>query len=85
MGLISLDEVFDLYSIDRCRLLKMDIEGAEYEVLYPSTVLPRVDYMTIEVHLNHRLDFQSRRPDGLIVWCANQTKLIHADACRMAE
>ncbi len=85
VGLISLDEAFDLYSIDRCRLLKIDIEGAEYEVLYPSTVLPRVDYMTAEFHFNNKLDFQSRRPDGLIVWLTNQTKLIHADVCRMAE
>jgi len=85
VGLISLDEAFDLYNIDRCRLLKLDIEGGEYEALYPSTVLPRVDFMTAEYHFNNKLDFKSRRPDGLIVWCANQTHLIHADVCRMCE
>jgi FkbM family methyltransferase len=85
VGLISLDEAFDLYKIDRCRLLKMDIEGMEYEALYPCTILPRVDYMTAEFHINNRLSFQSRRIDGLAAWCASKTKLIHADLCKMGE
>ncbi len=85
VGVISLDDVFDLYGIDRCHLLKMDIEGSEYDVLYGSSVLPRVDFATMEIHINHRLEFQSRRPDALAVWVAHQTKLLHVDFCRMAE
>ena len=85
VGLISLDEVFDLYGIERCKLLKIDIEGAEYDVLYPATVLPRVDFMVAEYHTNTRLDFQARRPEALAVWCANHTKLLSAYGCKMAE
>ena len=85
IGVISLDDAFDLYGIDRCHLLKMDIEGLEYDVLYGSSVLPKVDYMTMEIHHNQRLVFQSRRPDALAVWVSHQTKLLHVDFCRMAE
>lgn len=85
VNLIPLDDVFDLYKIKRCKLLKMDIEGAEYDVLYGSTILPRVDFATMEIHANRRLDFQSRRPDALAVWVSHQTKLFHVDFCRMAE
>lgn len=85
VGLISLDEAFELYGIDRCRLLKMDIEGAEYDALYPSTVLSRVDFMTFECHSNHRLEFLGRRMDGLVTWVSNKTQLIHVELVKMAE
>ncbi len=85
VGLISLDDVFEMYDINRCRLMKLDIEGAEYDALYPSHILPQVDYMVAELHSNRRLDFQSRRMDGLATWVGNQTKLIHVDYCKMAE
>jgi len=85
VSLFSLDEVFSLCGIDRCKLLKMDVEGAEYDILYDSSVLPKVDNMVAEFHINSRLEFQSRRVDGLITWVANQTNLIHAEICRMAE
>lgn len=85
VGLISLDEAFDLYAIDRCRLLKMDVEGMEYDILYQSTVIPRTDFFTGEFHFNQRLDFMARRMDALAVWVSNQTKLIHLDLIRMAE
>lgn len=85
VGLISLDETFELYGIDRCRLLKMDIEGSEYDVLYPSTILPKVDYMVIEIHHNHRLEFLGRRVDGLVTWLSNRTNLVYVQLCGMAE
>jgi FkbM family methyltransferase len=85
VGMIGLDEAFDLYGIDRCRLLKLDVEGSEFEILYSSTVLLRVDYMVMECHFNKRLEFEGRRPDGLINWVAGQTELIHYEFCQMAE
>jgi len=85
VGLISLDDAFELYRIDRCRLLKSDIEGSEYDAFYGSTVLPRVDYMVIELHTNKRLEFMTRRMDAMATWLSNQTQLVHVDLCRMAE
>lgn len=85
VSVMSLDEVFRMYNIERCKLLKVDVEGAEYEVLYPSTILPRVDNMVFECHYNRRLEFAGRRPDGLITWVGNRVKLIHVEMCQMAE
>lgn len=84
VGLMSLDEVFETYHIDRCRLLKMDIEGMEYEVLYPFD-LSRVDYFAGEIHHNRKLDFESRRADGLVNWVSTKTKVISATICQMCE
>ena len=85
VGLISLDAAFELYGIKSCRLLKMDIEGAEYEVLYGTSMLFRVDYLAMEVHINKKLEFESRRPDGLINWVSKQTKLLPVQVINMAE
>lgn len=85
ISVLPLDEIFRRHEIERCRFLKMDIEGMEYEALYPCTVLPRVDYMGCEIHFNARLDYQARRPDGLRNWLSRQTKLISVEFCNMAE
>ena len=49
---VTLSEIFDEHHIERCDLLKMDCEGAEYDILYncPKNDLLRVSQMTIEVH-----------------------------------
>jgi len=49
---VTLKEIFDQHQLERCDLLKMDCEGAEYEILYncPAAYLHRVDQMAIEVH-----------------------------------
>ena len=84
--LVTLDSIFERHhGIERCKLLKMDIEGMEYEALYATSILPRVDYMVAEFHMNRKLEFQGRRPDGLATWVKSQTNLIHMDVCRMAE
>ena len=80
-----LDQVFDILRIDRCRLMKMDIEGAEYEVLYPSSVLEKTDYFTGEIHTNLRLECEGRRMVGLASWISNRTQCIHLEPCNMAE
>lgn len=82
---VSLDSIFNTHKIDRCRLLKLDIEGGEYDAIYPCTILPRVDFMVLEAHVNSRIDFQSRRPDALATWIGNLTKLINVSYCKMAE
>ena len=49
---LRLCDVFEEHKIDQCDLLKLDCEGAEYEVLYnaPEEVLSNIDQMAIEVH-----------------------------------
>ena len=85
VGLIPLDAVFELNGINRIRLLKMDVEGMEYDILYASRNLFRIDYFCGEFHINTKLEFQSRRLEGLINWVSNQTKVIYIEPCKMAE
>jgi FkbM family methyltransferase len=48
---VTLPAIFDRFLAlgQRCRLLKMDCEGMEYEIL-PSPVLDRVDFLAAEFH-----------------------------------
>jgi len=57
----------------------------EYEALYYTSVLERVYNTVIEVHMNHKLEFEGRRADGLVNWLSDRTNLIHVEICRMAE
>ena len=52
---ISLKDVFDDNGIDCCDLLKIDCEGAEYEILYntPAEYLRRVKEIRLEYHHIH--------------------------------
>jgi len=49
---ITLQDVFDYNRIEKCDLLKIDCEGAEYDILYSSSseVLKRVSQIAMEVH-----------------------------------
>ncbi|MBN1474648.1 MAG: FkbM family methyltransferase [Syntrophaceae bacterium] len=49
---ITLQKLFDENHVDKCALLKMDYEGAEYDILYScsSEVLQHVDQIAMEVH-----------------------------------
>jgi FkbM family methyltransferase len=62
----TLDAIFEEYVQDRCRLLKVDCEGAEYEILSSARCLDRVDYLGIELHYNQFLTSQGFTPDGLL-------------------
>ena len=62
----TLDGIFDEYVPDRCRLLKIDCEGAEYEILTGARCLHRVDYLGIEIHHNQYLSSQGHTPEGLL-------------------
>jgi FkbM family methyltransferase len=48
----TVDEIMDRFGMDRCDLLKLDIEGAEASVFAPGTLdwLDRVDAILVEVH-----------------------------------
>ncbi|RLF09254.1 MAG: hypothetical protein DRJ69_05010 [Thermoprotei archaeon] len=52
---ITLRTLFEVLDLDRVDLLKLDIEGLEYEVLRSSIdLLDRVDRVVVEVHLDVR-------------------------------
>jgi len=49
---LTLGQVIDENGINKCDLLKMDCEGAEYDILYncPPEYLQRIDQIAMEVH-----------------------------------
>ena len=50
---LTLDDVFERCNIERCNLLKLDCEGAEYEALYGASpdLLARIDHIVAECHV----------------------------------
>ena len=71
----TLEEIFQQYIPERCKLLKMDIEGAEYEVMAASNnLLKRVDYLALEIHTNKLLDSRHQTANGLKNLCAAYVK-----------
>lgn len=49
---ISLKDLFDQYKVEHCDLLKIDCEGAEYNILFntPDDVYDCIDKIVIEMH-----------------------------------
>jgi FkbM family methyltransferase len=49
---VSLDDLFDKYGIARCKLLKMDAEGSEYDILLSAyhETLDRIEAIAMEYH-----------------------------------
>ncbi|MBI2932063.1 MAG: FkbM family methyltransferase [Planctomycetes bacterium] len=49
---LALADIFEEHQIDRCDLLKLDCEGAEYDVLYalPRELWPRIERLAMEFH-----------------------------------
>ena len=62
---VTLDSIFSERKIDRCKLLKIDIEGSEYEVLWNAQCLNRIEYLVGEFHINGYLTEQGYSIDGL--------------------
>lgn len=52
---ITLEQIFERYAIERCKLLKIDCEGAEHEILTSTSVLDRVEWLSGEFHINELL------------------------------
>ncbi|MCC5929017.1 MAG: FkbM family methyltransferase [Cyclobacteriaceae bacterium] len=49
---ISLADIFKKYQLDTVDLVKLDCEGAEFDILYncPDEIFAKIKYLTIEVH-----------------------------------
>jgi FkbM family methyltransferase len=88
---ITLADVFERERIDRCDLLKLDCEGAEYEILLgaPGGLLRRVDriameYHQVPAHLSEEL-VDLLRGAGFQVRCAGQARTGYLFARRLHD
>lgn len=83
----TLDAVFDALGIERCKLLKIDCEGSEYEILLATRSLEKVEYLSGEFHFNDLLLAQGHTPEGLLRHCEKYIepfKLV-VTSCRMSQ
>jgi FkbM family methyltransferase len=85
VALTSLDEAFTHYHIPTCKLLKMDVEGMEYEILYGSKKLSLVSFFAGEIHFNRKLEYRTYRPHALATWISNQCRVLNIEMCKMCE
>ena len=55
---VTLNQVFKQYGINNCKLLKIDCEGSEYEILYGAdeATLQKCENLRMEVHENEILN-----------------------------
>lgn len=86
---LTLGQVFVTYRIDRCKLLKVDCEGAEYDIFTGASdaVLSRVDYLRGEFHTNRGLTRRGFDPYTLEEMLANyiDPERIKFHTCRIAN
>jgi FkbM family methyltransferase len=62
----TLDQIFAEFGIDRCKLLKIDCEGNEYEILYNTKYLDRISHIRGEFHINKTLAAKGYTIEGLV-------------------
>lgn len=84
---ITLDDIFDQNGIDRCKLLKIDCEGSEHEILKTTTKLGRIEWISGEFHINSHLEAQGHSIEGLVDHLRGHIPSDHIvfEPCRMAE
>jgi FkbM family methyltransferase len=74
----TLAELFEFYVPNRCKLLKVDIEGTEYEVLRADpTLLDRVDYLVVEAHTGDALSALGYEAEKLREMCTEHVDQEH--------
>ena len=66
---VSLADIMDSHGIDRVDFLKIDCEGAEYEILYglPSDYFPRIQRIALEYHARENKRARARELAGFLL------------------
>lgn len=72
---ITFDDIFSNNNISKCKLLKIDCEGAEYEILYSANVenLKNCEYMRAEFH---KFYGENSKREDLYNYCSKYIKNI---------
>jgi FkbM family methyltransferase len=83
----TLDAIFAEYKIHECRLLKIDCEGMEHEILLNCHCLARIRSLRGEFHINRVLEGEGHSIDSLLSFCQRfiPEPNIKVDRIRMAE
>jgi FkbM family methyltransferase len=84
---LTLDDIFQSFLIDSCKLLKIDCEGSEHEILLTARCLDRVQYLRGEFHINRHLREQGYSIERLAKHCRRLIKpeRVVFTSCQMFE
>lgn len=88
VGSMTLAHIFEHYHIERCKVLKIDCEGAEHEILLNSgDLLKRVDYLCGEIHQSRQLESAGYTPERLLEFCRQHVNPLSMrfDVARLGE
>lgn len=83
----TLSGILDGRGIDRCKLLKIDCEGAEHEILRDEDALRRIEYIAGEFHTNRVLREREYTIDALLAIVARHfpPPRMHVSTISMGE
>jgi len=84
---VRLDEILAKGRIGKCKLLKIDCEGLEYEILYDTANLSRMEYLSGEFHINRYLKSLDYTPERLLQYCSKWIPLdrISVQFCKVSD
>lgn len=84
---VTLDSVFEKYNIGTCKLLKIDCEGTEHEILWNTRCMSRIEYLSGEFHMNRHLAEQGYSIGSLVGHCRSfiHARKLRTSSVRMAE
>jgi len=84
---LTLDDIFRSFLIDSCKLLKIDCEGSEHEILLTARCLDRVQYLRGEFHINQHLREQGYSIERLAQHCRRliEPERVVFTSCQMFE
>jgi len=83
VNLVSLDSILEEFP--EVKLLKIDIEGMEYNALYDCKLLDRIEYCVAEFHINNKLLNQGYGMNELATFIGSKMNLVYYATCKMAE
>lgn len=84
---LAFDQIFERFGIEHCRLLKIDCEGSEHEILHHSHKLKQIEYIAGEFHSNPTLRARGLTIAHLLQHLENfipRDKIFY-EPCEMAE
>jgi FkbM family methyltransferase len=83
----TLDDIFSELGIEKCKLLKIDCEGMEHEILTSTTVWNRIEHLRAEFHINTHLSDKGCSIIALAHHCRQHLsdRQIWIKACAMSE
>lgn len=82
---ITLNAIFDAHQIKRCDFLKLDCEGAEYDLLNRFTNWDKVKLLGGEFHINGCLSGLGCSPHSLLTYCATKCPVAAVKFCQMDQ